>query len=96
MKPAVSTTDSATSHAAGPGGIASRISMRNDQIRALAAYAAGVRGPIVLAGDFNLAMWNAGYRPLTDAGLHNARKGYGVGPSWPGSRAPMRRREAGC
>jgi endonuclease/exonuclease/phosphatase (EEP) superfamily protein YafD len=60
------------------------IRQRNEQIRALAAYAAGVRGPLVMAGDFNLTMWNAGYRPLVEtAGLHNARQGYGVGPSWP-------------
>ena len=38
----------------------------------------------MIAGDFNLTMWNAGYRPLTDvAELHNARKGHGVGPTWP-------------
>jgi endonuclease/exonuclease/phosphatase (EEP) superfamily protein YafD len=67
---------------------ADRIQRRNEQVRALAAYAADARGPLVLAGDFNLAMWNAGYRPLTEvAGLHNARQGYGVGPSWP---APWR------
>lgn len=60
------------------------IRRRNEQIRALATYAAGVRGPLVMAGDFNLTMWNAGYRPLVEtAGLHNARQGYGVGPSWP-------------
>jgi endonuclease/exonuclease/phosphatase (EEP) superfamily protein YafD len=38
----------------------------------------------VLAGDLNLTMWNRGYRPLVDvAGLHNARKGHGIGPTWP-------------
>jgi endonuclease/exonuclease/phosphatase (EEP) superfamily protein YafD len=63
---------------------AERIARRNDEIRAIARYAAGVPGPLVLAGDFNLAMWNAGYRPLAEAeGLHNARQGHGVGPTWP-------------
>jgi endonuclease/exonuclease/phosphatase (EEP) superfamily protein YafD len=60
------------------------IQRRNQQIRALAEYARAARGPIVMAGDFNLTMWNTGYRPLVDvAGLHNARQGYGVGPTWP-------------
>lgn len=63
---------------------ADRIAARNRQIRALAQYAAGVQGPLVMAGDFNLAMWNTGYRPLREvAGLHNARRGHGVGPTWP-------------
>lgn len=60
------------------------IERRNQQILALARYVASARGPIVLAGDFNLTMWNTGYRPLVDvAGLQNARQGYGVGPTWP-------------
>lgn len=63
---------------------AERITQRNRRIMALARYAAGIKGPLVMAGDFNLAMWNAGYRPLAEvAGLHNARQGYGVGPTWP-------------
>ncbi len=60
------------------------IERRNAQIRALAQYARSVRTPLVMAGDFNLTMWNTAYRPLADvAGLHNARQGYGVGPTWP-------------
>jgi endonuclease/exonuclease/phosphatase (EEP) superfamily protein YafD len=60
------------------------IRRRNEQIRALAAYVRAAGRPLVIAGDFNLTMWNDGYRPLTDvAELHNARQGYGVGPTWP-------------
>ena len=60
------------------------IRRRNEQIRALAEYVRAAGRPLVIAGDFNLTMWNAGYRPLTDvAELHNARKGHGVGPTWP-------------
>jgi endonuclease/exonuclease/phosphatase (EEP) superfamily protein YafD len=63
---------------------AEHIAHRNRQILELARHVAAVRGPVILAGDFNLTMWNSGYRPLVDvAGLHNARKGYGVGPTWP-------------
>jgi endonuclease/exonuclease/phosphatase (EEP) superfamily protein YafD len=57
---------------------------RNEQIRALAEYVRAAGRPLVIAGDFNLTMWNAGYRPLVDvAKLHNARQGHGVGPTWP-------------
>ncbi len=63
---------------------AEAIARRNAQVLALSQYLAGVRGPVVVAGDFNLTMWNSGYRPLVDvAQLHNARKGHGVGPTWP-------------
>jgi endonuclease/exonuclease/phosphatase (EEP) superfamily protein YafD len=60
------------------------IERRNAQVRALAKYVQGRRGPVVVAGDFNLTMWNTAYRPLVEvAGLHNARRGYGVEPTWP-------------
>ncbi len=60
------------------------IRRRNEQIRALAEYVRAAGRPLVIAGDFNLTMWNAGYRPLVDvAELHNARQGHGVGPTWP-------------
>lgn len=70
-------------HPMSPEG-ADAIEHRNGQILALSRYVAGVHGPAVVAGDFNLTMWNAGYRPLVDvANLHNARQGHGVGPTWP-------------
>jgi endonuclease/exonuclease/phosphatase (EEP) superfamily protein YafD len=60
------------------------IRRRNEQILALAKYVRAAGRPLVIAGDFNLSMWNAGYRPLTDvAELHNARQGSGIGPTWP-------------
>jgi endonuclease/exonuclease/phosphatase (EEP) superfamily protein YafD len=60
------------------------IRTRNSQIAALAKHAATARGPLMLAGDLNLTMWNDAYRPLVEvAGLHNARKGHGIGPTWP-------------
>jgi endonuclease/exonuclease/phosphatase (EEP) superfamily protein YafD len=60
------------------------IRQRNLQIAALAKHAATARAPLVLAGDLNLTMWNDAYRPLVEvAGLHNARKGHGIGPTWP-------------
>jgi endonuclease/exonuclease/phosphatase (EEP) superfamily protein YafD len=57
---------------------------RNRQIRALAEFVRAQPHPLVVAGDFNLAMWNRHYRPLTEvAKLHNAREGYGIGATWP-------------
>ena len=60
------------------------IRQRNIQIAALAKHAAAAQAPLVLAGDLNLTMWNAAYRPLVEVGgLHNARTGHGIGPTWP-------------
>ena len=60
------------------------ITRRNDQVAALARHASAAQRPLVLAGDLNLTMWNAAYRPLEDvAKLRNARQGHGIGPTWP-------------
>jgi endonuclease/exonuclease/phosphatase (EEP) superfamily protein YafD len=59
------------------------IRRRNEQLAALARYAREGRGPLVMAGDFNVTMWNRGYRPLPAAGLRNAREGRGIAPTWP-------------
>ena len=60
------------------------IQRRNEQIFALAQYVAAAKRPTVLAGDLNLTIWNRGYRPLAETGgLHNAREGHGVEPTWP-------------
>ena len=65
------------------------IRRRNAQIAAIARHAGTTRHPLVLAGDLNLTMWNDAYRPLVEvAGLHNARKGHGIGPTWP-ALAPL-------
>jgi endonuclease/exonuclease/phosphatase (EEP) superfamily protein YafD len=63
---------------------AAAIRRRNAQIRALAQHVRDTGRPTVLAGDLNVTMWNAGYRPLEDvADLRNARAGHGIGPTWP-------------
>ncbi len=60
------------------------IRRRNAQIRALAQHVRDAGRPSVVAGDLNLTMWNAGYRPLEEiARLHNARAGHGIDPTWP-------------
>ncbi len=63
---------------------AAAIRRRNAQIEALARHVRDAGRPTLLAGDLNLTMWNLGYRPLEHvAGLHNARAGHGIGPTWP-------------
>ncbi len=70
-------------HPVSPVG-AAFIRQRNAQIAALARHAGAARAPLVLAGDLNLTMWNDAYRPLEEAaGLHNARRGHGIGATWP-------------
>jgi endonuclease/exonuclease/phosphatase (EEP) superfamily protein YafD len=60
------------------------IERRNQQIAALAEFARGWQGPLVMAGDFNVTMWNDGYLPLVEAArLRNARAGIGICPTWP-------------
>ena len=57
---------------------------RNAQLRALGDYVAGLDRPVVIAGDLNSTMWNRNYRELAErGGLHNAREGHGIGPTWP-------------
>jgi endonuclease/exonuclease/phosphatase (EEP) superfamily protein YafD len=63
---------------------AEAIRRRNAQIRAIAQHVRDTGRPTVIAGDLNLTMWNAGYRPFeVVAHLHNARSGHGIGPTWP-------------
>jgi len=58
--------------------------LRNRQLRELAEYVRAAPHPLVVAGDFNLTMWNRHYRPLVDvAALHNAREGQGIAATWP-------------
>jgi endonuclease/exonuclease/phosphatase (EEP) superfamily protein YafD len=67
---------------------AALVRRRNHQAAMLARHVRALDKPTVVAGDFNMTMWNRGFRPLVQAGgLANARKGHGVGPTWP---APWR------
>ena len=60
------------------------LELRNRQVRAIARYARAANRRLVVAGDFNLTMWNRNYRPLVEEGrLRNAREGHGIGATWP-------------
>lgn len=57
---------------------------RNEQLVEVAGIVAELSGARVLIGDFNTTMWGASYRKLVrSTGLRNARKGFGVLPTWP-------------
>ena len=59
---------------------------RNRYLQALATHVTGLEGPVIVVGDLNSSMWSDHYRPLEQrAGLHNARAGFGVLPTWPAS-----------
>jgi endonuclease/exonuclease/phosphatase (EEP) superfamily protein YafD len=63
---------------------AAHVKGRNEQLRALGSYVGTLRRPVVVAGDLNVTMWNRSYRQFAaSGGLHNARAGHGVGPTWP-------------
>jgi endonuclease/exonuclease/phosphatase (EEP) superfamily protein YafD len=58
--------------------------LRNAQLDAIGDSVAEMRGPVLVVGDLNATMWSAPLRRLVDeAHLHNARRGFGVLPSWP-------------
>ncbi len=57
---------------------------RNVQLADIAERVSRQSGARVLIGDLNTSMWGANYRSLiARTGLHNARKGFGILPTWP-------------
>lgn len=62
---------------------------RNEGLRELAAVAAAA--PLcVLAGDLNSTPWSPDYREFEqESGLGNARRGFGVLPTWPVALGPL-------
>lgn len=60
------------------------VQRRNAQLHELGDYVGNLARPVVVAGDLNATMWNRSYRDFAvNSGLHNARDGRGVGPTWP-------------
>ena len=57
---------------------------RNQQLAAIGEYAAEVKNPLIIVGDFNTTMWSPFYKSLVEtAKLRNARSGFGLLPTWP-------------
>jgi endonuclease/exonuclease/phosphatase (EEP) superfamily protein YafD len=65
---------------------------RNDQLGAVGALARDRTRPLILIGDLNVTMWSPWSRRLcAGAQLTNARRGFGVMPSWPTFLPPIMR-----
>lgn len=57
---------------------------RNAQLVDLAGLARQSVLPMILVGDLNVTMWSPYYRRvILESGLKDARKGFGVLPTWP-------------
>lgn len=57
---------------------------RNEELSGIAEEIENISGPIIVAGDLNTTMWSQHYKRLEQGGkLRNARRGFGIGASWP-------------
>ncbi len=57
---------------------------RNQQFAQISRYLQTLTSPILLVGDLNTSMWSPYYKKLVqETGLKNARKGFGILPTWP-------------
>lgn len=63
---------------------------RNEQLAELAALAARAERPALLAGDLNASPWSPYFKKFERAsGLRDARRGFGVLPTWPTYRPAL-------
>ncbi len=58
---------------------------RNRQLGLLAQHEAALQPLSLFLGDLNATPWSVGYRLFEDTPLRDARKGFGVMPTWPTS-----------
>jgi endonuclease/exonuclease/phosphatase (EEP) superfamily protein YafD len=63
------------------------IDLRDDQLRRMAERMRRTDGRKIIVGDLNVTMWSRPYRELIETtDLRNARRGFGVMPTWPANR----------
>lgn len=63
---------------------------RNQELNSLVAFSKAQRGPLLVAGDFNLTPWSEYFSDaLEQSGLHDAALGFGLARSWPSQFAPV-------
>ena len=61
---------------------------RNIQLQEITGVVKAIKQPVIVLGDLNSSMWSPYYTPLeTEAKLVNARKGFGLLPTWPAKLA---------
>jgi len=57
---------------------------RNAQLDSVSELVGSLAGPVMLVGDLNTGLWDLHYKKLeSGTGLVNARRGYGILPTWP-------------
>jgi endonuclease/exonuclease/phosphatase (EEP) superfamily protein YafD len=57
---------------------------RNQQLEEVSQYIRSLSSFVIIVGDFNITMWSPYYkRFVINTGLKNARKGFGILPTWP-------------
>jgi len=65
---------------------------RNQQFREAARLLSTIAGPKILVGDLNTTMWSPYFTELlANAGLREARLGFGLGTTWPEPLPPFLR-----
>ncbi len=63
---------------------------RNQHLRQLANYTKTATTALLVLGDFNTTPWSGHFRQFVHtAKLHDARRGFGVKPTWPASILPL-------
>lgn len=68
------------------------VESRNAEIEGVVNYVSQQKTPVILVGDLNTTMWSPYYKQLEQkTGLLNARRGFGILPTWPVSTPYFRR-----
>jgi len=58
--------------------------LRNKQLDEISKYVKSLNTPVIMVGDLNITMWSPYYKRFEKkTGLRNARKGFGILPTWP-------------
>lgn len=66
-------------------------SLRDQQLRQVAKFAASLRGPAIVAGDLNITPFSPVFDEfLAAAKLRDPRRGQGLLTTWPANRLPLR------
>jgi len=65
--------------------------LRDQQVLALALFAAKQEGEVILLGDLNTTSWSYTFKDLLrESGLRDSRSGFGIQPTWPENMPLMR------
>lgn len=62
---------------------------RDRMLRAISAWAAGQRGPVVVAGDLNATPWSVAMREILAEGPLRSTQRFGLQASWPALLGPL-------